>query len=88
MNVTRRDVTIGGISLLASASMGTSARAEFGEFLGIGGGLEEFALATDAYVFGYPLVTMEMTRSGHHQRRSAGGDAGADGANHQAAQVS
>ena len=25
-------------------------------------GLEDFWLATDAYVFGYPLVTMEMTR--------------------------
>ena len=25
-------------------------------------GLEEFWLATDAYVYGYPLVTMEMTR--------------------------
>ncbi len=25
-------------------------------------GLEEFWLATDAYIFGYPLVTMEMTR--------------------------
>lgn len=37
-------------------------RAELGELLGIGEGLEEFALATDAYIFGYPLVTMEMTR--------------------------
>jgi hypothetical protein len=36
--------------------------AELGELLGIGEGLEEFALATDAYIFGYPLVTMEMTR--------------------------
>lgn len=62
MNVTRRNVTIGGISLLASASMNTMSRAELGELLGIGGGLEDFALATDAYIFGYPLVTMEMTR--------------------------
>lgn len=37
-------------------------RAELGELLGIGEGLEDFALATDAYIFGYPLVTMEMTR--------------------------
>ena len=25
-------------------------------------GLEDFWLATEAYIFGYPLVTMEMTR--------------------------
>ena len=25
-------------------------------------GIEDFALATDAYIYGYPLVTMEMTR--------------------------
>lgn len=30
--------------------------------MGIGEGLEDFWLATDAYIFGYPLVTMEMTR--------------------------
>ena len=30
--------------------------------LGIGEGLEDFWLATDAYIYGYPLVTMEMTR--------------------------
>ncbi|CUT11329.1 putative exported protein [Bradyrhizobium sp.] len=62
MDITRRNVTIGGMSLLASASTATSTRAEHGEFFGIGDGLEEFALATDAYIFGYPLVTMEMTR--------------------------
>lgn len=62
MNITRRNLTIGGLSLLAGSSMSTSSRAELGEFLGIGEGLEEFVLATDAYVFGYPLVTMEMTR--------------------------
>ena len=25
-------------------------------------GMEDFLLATDAYIYGYPLVTMEMTR--------------------------
>ena len=30
MNITRRNVTIGGISLLAGASMSTSGRAELG----------------------------------------------------------
>ncbi|MEH2491730.1 DUF1254 domain-containing protein [Bradyrhizobium sp. AZCC 2230] len=62
MNFTRRNVTMGGMSLLAGASISTMSRAELGEFLGIGEGFEDFALATDAYIFGYPLVTMEMTR--------------------------
>ncbi|MBR0960057.1 DUF1254 domain-containing protein [Bradyrhizobium japonicum] len=62
MNITRRNLTLGGISLLAGASASTISRAEFGSFLGIGEGIEDFILATDAYIFGYPLVTMEMTR--------------------------
>jgi hypothetical protein len=62
MNITRRTLAMGGLSLLASASMSTLSRAEFGSFLGIGEGIEDFMLATDAYIFGYPLVTMEMTR--------------------------
>src|ERR1700753_901316 len=62
MKLTRRNRTIGGLSLLASSSIRTPSHAEMGDFLGIGAGLEDFWLATDAYVFGYPLVTMEMTR--------------------------
>lgn len=62
MNFTRRNVTIGGMSLLAGASISTMSRAELGELLGIAEGFEDFALATDAYIYGYPLVTMEMTR--------------------------
>src|SRR6202022_965404 len=50
MNITRRNATIGGISLLASASMSTLIRAE------------DSFLASEAYIYGYPLVTMEMTR--------------------------
>lgn len=42
--------------------MPTLGRAELGSFLGIGEGLEDFLLATDAYIFGYPLMTVEMTR--------------------------
>lgn len=61
MNVTRRQVTIAGLSLLASTAISAASRAQLGE-MGIGQGLEEFWLATDAYVYGYPLVTMEMTR--------------------------
>jgi hypothetical protein len=62
MTVSRRTATIGGLSLLAGTSMSTMARAEFGEGLDIGEGLEDFMLAQDAYIYGYPLVTMEMTR--------------------------
>jgi hypothetical protein len=62
MFITRRFATIGGLSLLANASMRTLARADWSDPAGIGEGLEDFWLATDAYIYGYPLVTMEMTR--------------------------
>ncbi len=62
MKLTRRDLTIGSLGLLASSSIRTPGHAAMGDFLGVGAGLEDFWLATDAYVFGYPLVTMEMTR--------------------------
>ena len=62
MMITRRAATIGGLGLLAGTSASTLSRAEPGSFLGIGEGLEDFILATDAYIFGYPLVTMELTR--------------------------
>lgn len=62
MKVTRRSAALGGLSLFAGTALATSGRAELGSFLGIGEGLGDFWLATDAYVFGYPLVTMEMTR--------------------------
>jgi hypothetical protein len=42
--------------------MGTITRAEIGEGLrDLAEGLDDCGLATDADVFGYPLVTMEMT---------------------------
>jgi hypothetical protein len=63
MKVSRRQATIGGLGLLAGTSMSTATRAQFGEGLqNVGEGLEDFALAQDAYIYGYPLVTMEMTR--------------------------
>jgi hypothetical protein len=62
MRITRRAATLGGLSLLAGTSVSTVSRAELGSFLGIGEGFEDFILATDAYIYGYPLVTMEMTR--------------------------
>ena len=63
MKISRRHATIGGLSLLAGASMSTMARAEFGEGLrDFGEGIDDFVVAQDAYIYGYPLVTMEMTR--------------------------
>jgi hypothetical protein len=62
MKITRRSAAFGGIGLLTMAATSRSALAQQGSFLGIGEGVEEFWLATDAYVYGYPLVTMEMTR--------------------------
>lgn len=61
MNLTRRTLSLGALSLLGSASMATLAKADWDGF-GLGDGLEDFWLATDAYIYGYPLVTMEMTR--------------------------
>ena len=62
MKITRRSAAFGGIGLLAGAAMNQSALAQEGSFFGIREGLEDFWLATDAYIFGYPLVTIEMTR--------------------------
>jgi hypothetical protein len=63
MKISRRQAAIGSISLLAGASMSTMSRAEFGEGLrDLGEGLDDFVTAQDAYIYGYPLVTMEMTR--------------------------
>lgn len=63
MKISRRQVTISGLSLLAGTSMSKIARAEIGEgLLNIGEGLDDFVVAQDAYIYGYPLVTMEMTR--------------------------
>jgi hypothetical protein len=61
MIISRRSLTFGSLSLLSGAAFSAPALAELGG-LNLGEGLEDFWLATDAYIFGYPLVTMEMTR--------------------------
>ena len=61
MNITRRHAIAGGLGTAVSALTLSSLRAE-GPLLGAVEGGEEFWLATDAYIFGYPLVTMETTR--------------------------
>lgn len=64
MAINRRNATLGGLAGTLSALGGLlpSTGAEAQEGVPILGGLEEFWLATDAYIYGYPLVTMEMTR--------------------------
>lgn len=63
MKISRRQLTIGAFGLLAGTSLSTMASAEFGEVLrDFGEGIEDFAVAQDAYIYGYPLVTMEYTR--------------------------
>ena len=63
MNITRRHALAAGLGTAVSALSLSSLRAEFeGPVLGALEGGEEFWLATDAYIYGYPLVTMEMTR--------------------------
>jgi hypothetical protein len=63
MTISRRDVTTGTLGLLGATALGTSpSLASIADYLGIGEGIEDFWLATDAYIYGYPLVTMEMTR--------------------------
>jgi hypothetical protein len=63
MNITRRHALAAGLGTAMTAWSLSSLRAEFDGplFRAVEGG-EEFWLATDAYIYGYPLVTMEMTR--------------------------
>jgi hypothetical protein len=61
MSVSRRTISAGGLSLLAATSLSSTAKSD-GVIDDIIEGTDEFALAVEAYTFGYPLVTMEMTR--------------------------
>lgn len=63
MTLTRRALGLGGISLLALVSgAGRSLAQTEGLISGAIEGTEAFGTAVDAYIYGYPLVTMEMTR--------------------------
>jgi hypothetical protein len=63
MGITRRHAVMAGLTTVLSAFAPSAARADFEAplFNRIEGN-EYFWLATDAYIYGYPLVTMEMTR--------------------------
>lgn len=61
MNITRRGA-LGAFSLLTTTAVGSTAWAWDGPLVDLMRGGEDFAVALDAYIYGYPLVTMEMTR--------------------------
>ncbi len=61
MTISRRAFGLGGASLLALAAAARPGLAE-GPVLDFVESTEDFDIAVDAYVYGYPLVTMEMTR--------------------------
>lgn len=63
MHFTRRHLMTAALGSAFSALALSSSRADYEGplFRAIEGG-EDFWLATDAYIYGYPLVTMEMTR--------------------------
>lgn len=62
MKITRRSVLIAGSGLFASMAMPRPAFAQTSSLTELGTGSEASNLAIDAYIFGYPLVTMELTR--------------------------
>lgn len=62
MNLTRRGFGLGGASLLALASGAGGALAVDGPLADVVEGTDEFKTAIEAYIYGYPLVTMDYTR--------------------------
>lgn len=63
MTLSRRNAVTAGVALLSTAVAAPEAHAQFdGPAVQALEGLEDFATAIEAYTFGYPLVTMEMTR--------------------------
>jgi hypothetical protein len=63
INITRRHAMTSGFGVALGALSLSKSHAEFeGPLLSSVEGGEDFWLATDAYIYGYPLVTMETTR--------------------------
>ena len=60
MQISRRGLAAAGIGTIIAAAWAGEAVADEG-FHPMEG-VEDFWIATDAYIYGYPLVTMEMTR--------------------------
>jgi hypothetical protein len=62
MKLTRRAATLGSLGLIAAGGLAPRAFAIDGPVTDLVEGAEDFRAASDAYVYGYPLVTMEITR--------------------------
>ena len=62
MKLTRRAAALGTLGALATGALSSRAIALDNPLTDIVEGTEDFEIASDAYVYGYPLVTMEMTR--------------------------
>lgn len=62
MKLTRREAALAGLGVLTASALPSSAFANDGLISDLVEGVEEFKIASDAYVYGYPLVTMEFTR--------------------------
>ena len=63
MNISRRALSI-GLGALGAGQALSSAHAE-GILSDLTADVEDFRSGVEAYIFGYPLVTMEMTRRGN-----------------------
>ncbi|MHB2170085.1 DUF1254 domain-containing protein [Alsobacter sp. R-9] len=62
MTLSRRE-TLGHLTWLSATALSAGAARAFDDpFAAVVEAGEDFAIASDAYVYGYPLVTMEMTR--------------------------
>ncbi|PWS34952.1 hypothetical protein DFH01_21680 [Falsiroseomonas bella] len=61
MSIPRRSAALAGLGLLTGAALPPQGTA-LAEGLRLFEGMEDFWTASEAYIFGYPLVTMEMTR--------------------------
>lgn len=62
MSISRRSASTAALALAGTAALGRTPRADDGLKVDFLEGLDDFALAVEAYTFGYPLITMEMTR--------------------------
>jgi hypothetical protein len=62
MKITRRTAALGTLGALATGALSSPAVALDNPLTDIVEGTEDFEIASDAYVYGYPLVTMEITR--------------------------
>lgn len=62
MSITRRSMLLSSAGLLSMSALAGRALAFDNPVTGLATIADDLSLASDAYVYGYPLVTMEMTR--------------------------